>query len=210
MSKRLSDLFQKYPDLRDCEKDLEAALQILISTFEAGNKLLVCGNGGSAADSEHIVAELMKGFMRPRRIPKTDADKLNSAAGAIGREVADKLQSALPAISLVSQTALISAVANDTSAEMVFAQQIYGLGKVGDALLAITTSGNSRNVINAVAVAKSFGLKSIALTGRSGGAVAPMADVAICVGADSVADIQELHVPVYHWLCLETEAKFFS
>ena len=203
MTNRLSDLFQKYPGLRDCEQDLQAALQILLSTFEKGNKLLVCGNGGSAADAEHVVAELMKGFLKPRRIPADDANKLPA-------EIAEKLQSALPAISLVSQTSLLSAVANDTSAEMVFAQQVYGLGKPGDTLLAISTSGNSRNVINAVVVAKAFGLQSIALTGRNGGLLAPMVDVAIQVGADNVADIQELHLPVYHWLCIETEAKFFA
>ena len=195
--------------MRECEADLNSALRILIAAFEAGNKLLVCGNGGSAADSEHIVAELMKGFLKPRRISDADAGQLKSKAGALGSEIAGKLQGALPAVSLVSQTSLISAVANDTSADMVFAQQVYGLGKPGDVLLAITTSGNSRNVINAVAVAKTFGLKTIALTGRSGGAVAPMADVAIRVPADRVAEIQELHLPVYHWLCIATEEKFW-
>ncbi len=210
MTNHLDTLFEKYPSLRECEADLSSALRILITAFETGNKLLVCGNGGSAADAEHIVAELMKGFLKPRRISKSDSASLEKNAGALGAEIADKLQSALPAISLVSQTSLISAVANDTSAEMVFAQQVYGLGQPGDVLLAITTSGNSRNVINAVAVAKTFGLKSIALTGRSGGAVAPMADVAIRVPADRVADIQELHLPVYHWLCIATEDKFFA
>src|ERR1700748_1405804 len=124
MSDRLFNLSQKYPALRDCEKDLTAALQILISTFEQGNKLLVCGNGGSAADSEHIVAELMKGFLKLRRIPDEDANRLKANAGNTGAEIAQKLQSALPAISLVSQTSLISAVANDISAELVFAQQV--------------------------------------------------------------------------------------
>ncbi len=209
MIDHLASLFEKYPVLRECEADLNSALRILVAAFEAGNKLLVCGNGGSAADSEHIVAELMKGFLKPRRISEADAGQLKSKAGALGSEIAGKLQGALPAVSLVSQTSLISAVANDTSADMVFAQQVYGLGKPGDVLLAITTSGNSRNVINAVAVAKTFGLKTIALTGRSGGAVAPMADVAIRVPADRVAEIQELHLPVYHWLCIATEEKFW-
>ncbi|MGZ4985849.1 MAG: D-sedoheptulose-7-phosphate isomerase [Chthoniobacterales bacterium] len=210
MIDHLTALFDKYPSLRECEADLASALRLLIGAFEAGNKLLVCGNGGSAADSEHIVAELMKGFLKPRRISNQDADQLKNKAGTLGSEIAGKLQSALPAVSLVSQTSLISAVANDTSAEMVFAQQVYGLGKPGDVLLAITTSGNSRNVVNAIAVAKTFGVKSIALTGRSGGAVAPMADVAIKVPADRVVEIQELHLPVYHWFCIATEEKFFS
>ena len=135
---------------------------------------------------------------------------LRESAGALGTVIAGKLQAALPAISLVSHVALISAVANDTAAEMAFAQQVYGLGKPGDVLLGITTSGNSSNVINAVAVAKTFGLKTIILTGRTGGKVAPMADTAIRVPADAVADIQELHLPVYHWLCIEVEEKFFG
>ena len=192
--KHLQRLFERYPILRGCEADLTSALAILTTAYETGNKLLVCGNGGSAADSEHIVAELMKGFLKPRRISDSDAACLTENAGALGTTIAGKLQTALPAISLVSQIALISAVANDTSAEMVFAQQVYGLGKPGDVLLGITTSGNSKNVINAVVVAKSFGLKTIILTGRSGGTVAPLADTTIRVPADEVADIQELHL----------------
>ncbi len=152
----------------------------------------------------------MKGFLKPRRISDSDAARLAESAGALGTAIAGKLQAALPAISLVSHVALISAVANDTAAEMAFAQQVYGLGKPGDVLLGITTSGNSSNVINAVAVAKTFGLKTIILTGRTGGKVAPMADTTIRVPADAVADIQELHLPVYHWLCIEVEEKFFG
>jgi D-sedoheptulose 7-phosphate isomerase len=210
MTKHLQKLFERYPVLKACESDLNSALAILTVAYEAGNKLLVCGNGGSAADSEHIVAELMKGFLQPRRISNSDAAHLAESAGPIGTTIAAKLQAALPAVSLVSHVALLSAVANDTAAEMVFAQQVYGLGKPGDILLGITTSGNSSNVINAVAVAKTFGLKTVILTGRSGGAVAPMSDAAIRVPADAVADIQELHLPVYHWLCIELEEKFFG
>ena len=210
MTKHLQRLFERYPILKGCESELTSALAILTTAYETGNKLLVCGNGGSAADSEHIVAELMKGFQKPRRISDSDASRLAESAGALGTVIAGKLQAALPAISLVSHVALISAVANDTAAEMAFAQQVYGLGKPGDVLLGITTSGNSSNVINAVAVAKTFGLKTIILTGRTGGKVAPMADTAIRVPADAVADIQELHLPVYHWLCIEVEEKFFG
>ena len=210
MTKHLQRLFERYPILKGCESELTSALAILTTAYETGNKLLVCGNGGSAADSEHIVAELMKGFQKPRRISDSDASRLAESAGALGTVIAGKLQAALPAISLVSHVALISAVANDTAAEMAFAQQVYGLGKPGDVLLGITTSGNSSNVINAVAVAKTFGLKTIILTGRTGGKVAPMADTTIRVPADAVADIQELHLPVYHWLCIEVEEKFFG
>ncbi|MDQ6765924.1 MAG: SIS domain-containing protein [Verrucomicrobiota bacterium] len=210
MTKHLPRLLERYPILAPCEPDLISAFNILTNAFAAGNKLLVCGNGGSAADSEHIVAELMKGFLKPRRIPDADAARLTTSAGALGPPIAAQLQGTLPAISLVSQTSLISAITNDISAEVVFAQQVYGLGKPGDVLLGITTSGNSRNVVNAVAVAKTFGLKTIILTGRSGGAVAAMANVALRVPADEVAEIQELHLPVYHWLCIELEEKFFG
>jgi D-sedoheptulose 7-phosphate isomerase len=208
--KHLTRLFERYPVLAGCEADLGVAFSILASAFESGHQLLVCGNGGSAADSEHIVGELMKGFLKPRHISSCDREKLEKAGGPLGAKIADRLQAALPAISLVSQTSLISAVTNDTSGEMVFAQQVYGLGKAGDVLLGITTSGNSRNVIQAVAVAKAFELKTIVLTGRSGGSVAPMADVAIRVPSDMTLEIQELHLPVYHWLCVELEEKFFG
>jgi len=211
MPDHLSRLFERYPTLQACESDLRAALAILLTAFEAGNKLLICGNGGSAADCEHIVGELMKGFQKPRRIPAADATQLAEHAGALGAAVAGKLQGALPAISLVSHVSLVSAITNDIGGEMIFAQQVYGLGKPGDVLLGISTSGNSANVIKAFAVAKTFGLQTMALTGRSGGTLAPLADVAICVPADDgVADIQELHVPVYHWLSIEVEEKFFG
>jgi len=210
MTKHLQRLFERYPILKACEPELISALAILTTAFETGNKLLVCGNGGSAADSEHIVAELMKGFLKPRRISGADAARLAESSGALGTTIAGQLQASLPAISLVSQVALISAVTNDTAAEMIFAQQVYGLGKPGDVLLGITTSGNSANVIHAVAVANTFGLNTIILTGRSGGTVAPMANTAIRVPADDVADIQELHLPVYHWLCIEVEENHFG
>jgi D-sedoheptulose 7-phosphate isomerase len=205
----LEQLFQRYPALKTCEGELNSAFDLLSDAFSAGNKLLVCGNGGSAADSEHIVGELMKGFMKPRRIPVADTERLGETNAEIGPLIGRRLQGALPAISLVSQLSLNTAVANDTDGDMVFAQQVYGLGKAGDVLLAITTSGNSQNVINAVVVAQAFGLKTIALTGRSGGKLAPMVNTAVRVPADNVPIIQELHLPVYHWLCIALEEKFF-
>jgi D-sedoheptulose 7-phosphate isomerase len=207
MSTRLSSLLERYPILRACEKDLGTAFDLLAATYKSGSKLLVCGNGGSAADSEHIVAELMKGFLKRRPISAADAAKLSKSGGAA---LATRLQGTLAAISLPSQMSLLTATANDTDFEMVFAQQVYGLGKPGDVLLAISTSGKSKNICNAVTVAKAFGLKSIALTGKSGGDLAPLADVAIKVPSDNVAEIQELHLPVYHWLSTELEAAFFS
>lgn len=206
MNTGLPSLLERYPNLRACESQLRAAFDLLAAAFRSGNKLLVCGNGGSAADSEHIVGELMKGFLKRRPISAEDAAKL-AAPG--GKEIAARLEGALPAIALPSQMSLLTATANDGDYDLTFAQQVYGLGKPGDALLAISTSGRSRNVCHAVIVAKAFGLKSVALTGKSGGDLAALADVAIKVPSDNVAEIQELHLPVYHWLSTELEAAFF-
>ena len=209
MNTQTSELFARYPILEPCERDLQAALALLTAAYASGNKVLICGNGGSAADCEHIVGELMKGFQKARQISEAHTAQLASAAGELGTTIARQLQGALPAISLVSHVSLGTAVANDTGADLVFAQQVYGYGKPGDVLLGISTSGNARNVINAVATAKAFGLGSVILTGRKGGNVAGMADVAIRVPADTVVEIQELHLPVYHWLCIALEAELF-
>ena len=170
---------------------------------------MVCGNGGSAADSEHLVAELMKGFLKRRPISSSHVAQLE-AASKDGKAIASLLQGALPAISLASALSLTSAIANDIDFEMIFAQQVYGLGRTGDVLLGISTSGTSKNVSNAVIVAKALGLGTIALTGRSGGALASLADVSIKVPSDDIVEIQELHLPVYHWLSTELEATFFT
>ena len=207
MNTSLPSLFDRYPTLRTCERDLRAAFDLLAATYRNGNKLLVCGNGGSAADSEHLVGELMKGFLKRRPLSAADAAKLEAVGG---KEIAHRLQGTLAAISLPSQMSLLTATANDGDYDLTFAQQVYGLGRAGDALLAISTSGRSANVCNAVMVAKAFGLKSIALTGKSGGDLAPLADIAIKVPSENVAEIQELHLPVYHWLSTELEATFFS
>lgn len=209
MKKRLELLLERYPVLQPCRKELSAALDLLVAAYRAGNKLLVCGNGGSAADSEHMVAELMKGFLKRRPISLSDRARFEAASETDGKGIALSLQGALPAISLASPVSLITAIANDIDFEMIFAQQVYGLGRSGDILLGISTSGNSRNVSNAVIVAKGLGLGTIVLTGRSGGALAPLADVSIKVPADDIAEIQELHLPVYHWLSTELEEIFF-
>jgi D-sedoheptulose 7-phosphate isomerase len=207
--KRLASLLQRYRALEACEKDLTAAFDLLMAAYKNRNKLLVCGNGGSAADSEHIVGELMKGFLKRRPISAEQVAKLAESGGAVGKTIAARLQGTLAAISLPSQMSLLTATANDGDFDMVFAQQVYGLGQPGDVLLAISTSGTSKNICNAVIVARAFGLKSIALTGKSGADLAPLADVAIKVPSDNVAEIQELHLPVYHWLSTELEAAFF-
>ena len=210
MKERLALLLKRYPALQGCERELEAAFDLLVAAYQNGNKLLICGNGGSAADSEHMVAELMKGFLKRRPISAAHATQLEQSGGSAGKAIASRLQGTLAAISLPSQVSLVTAIANDLDYDMVFAQQVYGLGRAGDVLLAISTSGKSRNFSNAVLVAKAFGLKSIALTGRAGGDLAPVADVAIKVPSDNVAEIQELHLPVYHWLSTELEATFFT
>jgi D-sedoheptulose 7-phosphate isomerase len=210
MKERLSLLLERYPALQACEKELQAAFDLLMAAYQSGNKLLICGNGGSAADSEHMVAELMKGFLKRRPISAGHAAQLEKAGGAAGKEIARRLQGTLAAVSLPAQVSLITAIANDLDYDMIFAQQVYGLGRPGDVLLGISTSGKSKNVSNAVLVAKAFGLKSIALTGRSGGDLAPLVDVAIKVPSDNVAEIQELHLPVYHWLSTELEETFFG
>lgn len=206
---RLEFLLKRYPGLQACERELGAAFDILVAAYQTGNKLLVCGNGGSAADSEHMVAELMKGFLKRRPITAEHAAQLERAGGAAGTAIASRLQGTLAAVALPAQVSLITAIANDLDYDMIFAQQVFGLGRPGDVLLGISTSGKSKNVVNAVIVAKAFGLKSVALTGRSGGEVAPLADVAIKVPSDNVAEIQELHLPVYHWLSTELEETFF-
>jgi D-sedoheptulose 7-phosphate isomerase len=210
VSTGLPTLLQRYPVLRACETELRAAFDLLSAAYRAGNKLLICGNGGSAADSEHMVGELMKAFLRARPIPPEHVARLEAASSGSGKQIAARLQGALASISLPSQMSLLTAIANDGDYDMTFAQQVYGLGRPGDALLAISTSGRSKNVCNAVIVAKAFGLKSIALTGASGGDLAPLADVAIKAPSESVVEIQELHLPIYHWLSTELEETFFK
>jgi D-sedoheptulose 7-phosphate isomerase len=207
----LERLCQRYPALSLCADSMEAALAALIPCFESGGKLLVCGNGGSAPDSEHLVGELLKGFLLRRQIPAKDRDALRAIGGDAGEEIAALLEGALPAIALTSHPSLSTAVANDCKrGDMSFAQQVYGLGRAGDVLLGISTSGNSQNVINAFYVARLRGLTTILLTGRSGGSLGDIADISIRVPADNVVEIQELHLPVYHSLAIALEERFFG
>jgi D-sedoheptulose 7-phosphate isomerase len=209
MKSSIQRLLTRYPQLEVCAADIDRAVEVIAAAFRAGGKLLVCGNGGSAADSEHVVSELMKAFVRPRPVGEEFTAKLEAAADELGRGIGARLEGALPAISLVSQPALNTAVLNDTSGEMIFAQQVYGLGRPGDVLLCISTSGNSRNVINAAVVARAAGVQVVALTGRAGGNLLRFAHVAVRAPADAVAEIQELHLPIYHCLCIELEEQFF-
>lgn len=206
----LETLKNRYPDLHGCISDIEQSYHILRDAFASGNKLLVCGNGGSASDSEHIVGELMKGFERKRLISPDMREKLIQQNLEVGTYLAEKLQGALPAIALTTQSALISAISNDVASDMIFAQQVYGYGQAGDVLLGISTSGNSGNVINAIHVAKICGLKTIGLTGKMGGKMGELCDLTICVPYDTTARIQERHLPVYHALCTLLEQEFFD
>ncbi len=199
----------RYPDLAPCLPDVEQAYVILHHAFTHSRKLLICGNGGSAADSEHIVGELMKGFYQKRPLPPRMREALQATDPAMGRILADRLQGALPAISLVSQTALITAFANDVDADLVFAQQVYGYGQPGDVLMSISTSGNSRNVLYALHTARALGMRTIGLTGQGGGQMSNAADVTIRVPETQTADIQERHLAVYHALCAQLEEDLF-
>ena len=209
MNKTSTRLVNRYPDLLPCAQDIECAFGLLKATFRAGGKLLVCGNGGSAADSEHIVGELMKGFNSKRVLPDAFRRRLIKAFPGQGEYLAANLQGALPALSLVSQTSLLSAFANDVAPDMALAQQVYGYGAPGDALIAISTSGTSKNVLNALRVARVARLKTIGLTGGRGGGMAPLCDALICVPGETTSDIQERHQAVYHALCAMLEEEFF-
>ena len=176
----------------------------------AGKKLLVGGNGGSAADSEHMVGELMKSFAFRRRVPEAFRKKLTEQGGARGERLAEMLEGALPAIAITGHDALTSAFGNDTDWKFAMAQQVYGYGREGDVLLAISTSGNSENLLNAAETARALGLKVIALTGKTGGALAKLADVSLIVPRQETYQIQELHLPIYHALCLALEDRFFG
>ena len=207
---RIEQLISTYPELESCAPDIEAAFQMLSTCYRNGGKVLTCGNGGSAADAEHIVGELMKGYLLKRPVPEEMRAKLISTSPQNGDYLASHLQGGLPAISLVSQTSLLSAVANDTAADMVYAQQVYAYGHEGDALIGISSSGNARNVIHAMQVAHALGLHTIGLTGPVGGALKPLCDVCICVPAESTPAVQERHLPIFHVLCAMLEEEFFT
>jgi D-sedoheptulose 7-phosphate isomerase len=202
-------LVSRHADLKACRNEIEEAFRLLRDSFSQGGVLLVCGNGGSAADSDHIVGELMKGFQRKRAIPAGLQQALQADWGAEGSQTGQLLQGCLPAISLTSQGPLISAIANDLAPDLIFAQQVYGYGRKGDVLLGISTSGNSANVCSAFRVARTLGLTTIGLTGRDGGELRNLADCAIRVPRTTTLEIQELHLPVYHALCVMLEQAFF-
>ena len=199
----IEELISRHPELEASAASIEKALDIMVGCYRANGKLLVCGNGGSAADAEHIVGELLNKFRKRRRIDPAVAAKLPD-------DLAGVLVGALPAVSLCSMGAALTAIANDVAWDAAFAQQVYGLGNEGDVLVAISTSGNSANCVNAAHVAKAKGLKVVALTGEGGGRLAALADCAIRVPETETYKIQELHLPVYHALAAAIEEALFD
>lgn len=206
----LNDLVSRYPQLVVCKEYVAKAFAILSGSYQNHGKLLVCGNGGSAADAEHIVGELMKGFKSPRHLDVASQSKLKNVDKGLGDLLAKNLQGALPAIALDGHPALSTAYMNDCNPLMCFAQQVNGYGCEGDVLLGISTSGNSQNILYAAVTAKAKGMKVIGLTGAKGSKLSDMADVCICVPETETYKIQELHLPVYHCLCLMLEEEFFG
>ncbi len=195
----MDELIKCYSKLSECSKDIKKALDMMIDTYNNGGKILVCGNGGSAADSEHIVGELMKGFISKREV--TDE--------RIPKEIRKNLQGSLPAISLPSQCGILSAFINDVEPDMVYAQLVYGYAKENDLLIGLSTSGNSKNIVNAVTVAKCIGIKTLSLTGKNESKLSEICDVTVRVPETETYKIQELHLPVYHYLCAKTEMALF-
>ncbi len=206
----IDELIHRYPVLESGKESIEEAFGILSMCFRRHGKLLIAGNGGSAADAEHIVGELMKGFVLPREIDEVLKAKLQNIDHYMGIELSGKLQQALPAIALNNHSSLNTAFLNDVDGKLCYAQQILGYGEDGDVFLGISTSGNSENILYAAIVAKAQGMKVIALTGAGGGRLADMADVAIIVEEQETYKVQELHLPIYHCLCLMVEEEMFG
>ena len=202
MNRTLEDLFERYHALVPCREDVYAAFEMLVDSFRAGGKALVCGNGGSAADAEHICGELLKTFMKPRPVPADVASRLRP-------ELASRLEGSLPAVSLVSMSGIVTAFANDVAWETAFAQQVLGLAREGDVLIALSTSGNSENCVAAAEVMKAKGGRSIAFTGARESGLSAICDVAIRVPETETFKVQELHLPVYHAICAAVEEEMF-
>lgn len=204
----LQDLVKRYPRLNSCHDGIDLAVEAIITCYKNDSKVLTCGNGGSAADAQHIVGELMKGFTLPRKI--NGHEMMQKIGKENGEYICSNLQGSLQAISLVSEVVFLTAHANDIAPDMCFAQQVYGYGREGDILVAISTSGNSRNILYACEVAKAIGVIVIGLTGRSGGKLRDLSHILINVPEDETYKVQELHLPVYHAICLAVENEFFG
>lgn len=210
MNKRIEMLTQKYPQLEVVAKDVDAATDKIIQCYKKGGKVLLCGNGGSAADCTHIVGELMKGFMKKRPVAEKQAKALKKANPNIDDEFLSNLQCGLPAVNLCESQALLSAFCNDVDPEYIYAQQVFGLGKKGDVFIGLSTSGNAKNVNLAANIAKALGLTVIGMTGQRDSKLSENSDICIKVPETETYKIQELHLPVYHAICDAVEAEFFD
>lgn len=207
---QLELLVRRYPVLESAKDDIKRAYEILENSYSNGGKLLAAGNGGSAADSEHIVGELMKGFKKPRKLDIAMQDKLEVISPEMGKTLADNLQGTLSAIALDGHSALTTAYMNDQEPLLCFAQQVNGFGKENDVFLGISTSGNSQNILYAAVTAKAKGMKVIGLTGANISKLSELADVCIKAPETETYMIQELHLPIYHCLCLMLEERYFE
>jgi D-sedoheptulose 7-phosphate isomerase len=206
----LQELLNRYSKLIPLESAIEKAAEIIVNSYKNGGKVLTCGNGGGCSDADHIVGELMKSFEGYRPLEAGFQQKLKEISPERGEMLSEKLQQGLPAVSLTVHNALITAIANDISGDMVFAQQVTGLGNIGDVLIGLSTSGNSQNVVDAAIVARAKGLKTIGLTGETGGRMREFCDVLINVPEMRTAYVQELHLPVYHAICMMVEKEMFN
>jgi D-sedoheptulose 7-phosphate isomerase len=209
-NRHIDTLIERIPRLLGCRQDINDAYVLLKKAYSNNRKLLVCGNGGSASDSEHIVGELMKEFRLKRKVYVNQAEAMKAIDPEMGQILAENLQGALPAICLTGHSALTTAFMNDANADLIFAQQVNGYGKPNDVFLGISTSGNSKNVLYAAITAKSKGLSVIGLTGEAESRLSEIADVCIRVPETETYKIQELHLPVYHCLCLMLENHYFG
>ena len=205
----LDELLERYPQLKEQRDDILAVYKVLEESYENGGQLLVAGNGGSSADSAHIVGELMKAFIKPRKLQDDLRNKLKTVDEKLGTVLADNLQGALPSIAVTGHVGLSTAYLNDCNPLLSFAQQVNGFGREGDVFLGISTSGNSENILYALVTAKAKGMKTIGLSGRDGGKMKEFCDEIIIVPEKETFKIQELHLPVYHALCLMLEERFF-
>ncbi len=202
-------LFERYPVLEGLRDEIYSAYELICTCYESCGKVLICGNGGSSSDADHIVGELMKGFNLKRELSEEDKEYFEGIDGA--EDIIKNLQGGLPAVSLSSQTALTTAFCNDVEPDMVFAQQVWAYAKNSpDILIALSTSGNSKNVVNAVKTANAVGIDSIAITGESGGKLKEMSTLCITLPESEVYKVQELTIPVYHALCAAVEEHFFG
>lgn len=205
----LKELLKRYPQLEVCRDALAEAVSAMIDCYKSGGKILLCGNGGSCADCDHIAGELMKGFLKKRPLSSKDKEELMKNAPQLDDELIEKLQVGLPAIALPSMAALNSAFSNDVDPELIYAQSVMALGKKNDVLIALSTSGNAKNVISAAKVAKGLGIRVIALTGKTGGMLKECSEICITVPETETYKVQELHLPVYHYLCAAVEDFLF-